>query len=62
MIYEAQIGFSVFNEKFKYSPYPEVSDLIADTLIELSRWALTVFQLMPRRPYPRYNIHDYWDI
>ena len=30
MIYEAQIGFSVFNEVNHYSPYPQVRDLIND--------------------------------
>ena len=61
MIYEAQIGFSVFNEKFKYSPYPEVSDLIAD-LDRVKSMGFNCIQLMPRQPYPSYNIHDYWDI
>ena len=61
MIYEAQVGFSVFNEKYKYSPYPEVSDLIAD-LDRVKAMGFTCIQLMPRQPYPSYNIHDYWDI
>ena len=61
MIYEAQIGFSVFNEVHKYSPYPEVSDLIAD-LDQIAQFGFTCIQLMPKQPYPSYNIHDYWDI
>jgi hypothetical protein len=61
MIYEAQVGFSVFNEKYKYSPYPEVSDLIAD-LDRVKAMGFSCIQLMPRQPYPSYNIHDYWDI
>jgi len=61
MIYEAQVGFSVFNEKYKYSPYPEVSDLIAD-LDRVKSMGFNCIQLMPRQPYPSYNIHDYWDI
>ena len=61
MIYEAQVGFSVFNEKYKYSPYPEVSDLIAD-LDRVKAMGFTCIQLMPRQPYPSYNIHNYWDI
>ena len=61
MIYEAQIGFSVFNEKYHYSPYPEVSDLIAD-LDRVKTMGFSCIQLMPRQPYPSYNIHDYWDI
>lgn len=61
MIYEAQIGFSVFNEVHRYSPYPEVSDLIAD-LDRIAALGFSVLQLMPRQPYPSYNVHDYWDI
>jgi len=61
MIYEAQIGFSVFNEVHKYSPYPQVKDLIAD-LDRIAKFGFTCIQLMPKQPYPSYNIHDYWDI
>lgn len=61
MIYEAQIGFSVFNEINKYSPYPTAADLVAD-LNRISGLGFTCIQLMPKQPYPSYNIHDYWDI
>jgi hypothetical protein len=61
MIYEAQIGFSVFNEVNKYSPYPTAADLVAD-LNRISAFGFTCIQLMPKQPYPSYNIHDYWDI
>jgi Alpha amylase, catalytic domain len=61
LIYEAQIGFSVFNEVHRYSPYPDVDDLIAD-LDRIQRLGFSVIQLMPRQPYPSYNVHDYWDI
>jgi Alpha amylase, catalytic domain len=61
LIFEAQIGFSVFNEVHRYSPYPEVDDLIAD-LDRIQRLGFSVIQLMPRQPYPSYNVHDYWDI
>jgi Alpha amylase, catalytic domain len=61
MIYEAQIGFSVFSEVHRYSPYPEVDDLIAD-LDRIQSLGFSVIQLMPRQPYPSYNVHDYWDI
>jgi glycosidase len=61
MIFEAQIGFSVFEETRHYSPYPEVSDLIAD-LDRIQSMGFSVIQLMPRQPYPSYNVHDYWDI
>jgi glycosidase len=61
MIYEAQIGFSVFNEVNKYSPYPKVRDLIND-LEQIADFGFTCIQLMPKQPYPSYNIHDFWDI
>lgn len=61
MIFEAQIGFSVFEQTNRYSPYPEVTDLIAD-LDRIAGLGFSVVQLMPRQPYPSYNIHDYADI
>jgi glycosidase len=61
MIYEAQIGFSVFNEVHHYSPYPQVRDLIND-LDQINAYGFTCIQLMPKQPYPSYNIHDFWDI
>ena len=61
MMYEAQIGFSVFAGAHRYQPYPEISDLTAD-LDRIASLGFTVIQLMPRQPYPSYNIHDYWDI
>lgn len=66
MIYEAQIGFSVFARPDQdtpnhYSPYPEVNDL-TDDLDRIRSLGFTVIQLMPRQPYPSYNIHDYWDV
>ncbi len=66
MIYEAQIGFSVFagpdqNSPNQYGPYPEVNDLTND-LDRIRRLGFTVIQLMPRQPYPSYNIHDYWNV
>lgn len=61
MIYEAQIGFSVFSEVNKYSPYPEAKDLVND-LDRIAKFGFTCIQLMPKQPYPSYNVHDYWDI
>jgi glycosidase len=60
-IYEAQIGFSVFYPGHRYQPYPEVSNLTAD-LDRIAALGFNVIQLMPRQPYPSYNVHDYWDI
>ena len=61
MIFEAQIGFSVFAKVNHYSPYPEATDLIKD-LDRIADLGFTCIQLMPRQPYPSYNVHDYWDI
>jgi hypothetical protein len=61
LIFEAQLGYSIFGRVNTYGPYPTATDLIND----LDRiWGLgfTCIQLMPRQPYPSYNIHDYWDI
>lgn len=60
-IWEAQIGFSVFYPDHRYQPYPEVSDLTTD-LPRIAALGFNVIQLMPRQPYPSYNVHDYWDI
>ncbi len=61
MIYEAQIGFSVFAQVNKYSPYPEVRNLIQD-LDRIKSLGFSCIQLMPKQPYPSYNVHDYRDI
>ena len=60
-IWEAQIGFSVFYPDHRYQPYPAVADLTAD-LPRIGALGFNVIQLMPRQPYPSYNVHDYWDI
>jgi glycosidase len=61
MIFEAQVGFSVFSEVNHYSPYPQVRDLIND-LNRIFQLGFTCIQLMPKQPYPSYNVHDYADI
>jgi len=61
MIFEAQIGFSVFSEVNQYSPYPQVRNLI-DDLNRISQMGFSCIQLMPKQPYPSYNVHDYADI
>jgi len=61
MIFEAQLGYSIFARVNKYGPYPTASDLIAD-LDRIKAMGFSCIQLMPRQPYPSYNIHDYWDI
>ena len=61
MIFEAQLGYSIFGRVNKYGPYPTATDLIND-LDRIAALGFSCIQLMPRQPYPSYNIHDYWDI
>jgi glycosidase len=60
-IYEAQVGFSVFYPDHRYEPYADIAALTAD-LERIAALGFNVIQLMPRQPYPSYNVHDYWDI
>lgn len=61
MIFEAQLGYSIFGKINTYGPYPTATDLIAD-LDRVKKLGFSCIQLMPRQPYPSYNVHDYWDI
>ena len=61
MIFEAQLGYSIFGKVNTYGPYPTATDLIAD-LDRVKKLGFSCIQLMPRQPYPGYNVHDYWDI
>lgn len=60
-IYEVQIGTSYFWNDNTYSRYLEIRDLIAD-LDRVQKLGFSIIQLMPRQPYPSYNVHDYDDI
>jgi glycosidase len=60
-LYEVQIGYSVFHQGFTYSPYPTVRDLI-DDLDRIHALGFTALQIMPRHPFPSYNVADYDDI
>ena len=61
-IFEAQIGTSVFaGGSWSYSPYPELSDLRRD-LPRIKELGFDTIQLMPRQPFPSYNIIDFDDI
>jgi len=60
-IYEVQIGTSHFWNDNSYSRYKEIRDLIAD-LDRVASLGFSVIQLMPKQPYPSYNVHDYADI
>jgi hypothetical protein len=61
MIFEAQLGYSIFGRVNTYGPYPTATDLIND-LDRVKKLGFSCIQLMPRQPYPSYNVHDYWDI
>ncbi len=60
-IFEVQIGYSVFRGGWEYGPYRTVRDLIAD-LGRIKGLGFDCLQIMPRQPYPSYNVHDYADI
>ncbi len=60
-IFEVQIGFSVFHGGYRYAPYPTVRDLLAD-LGRIRGLGYDCLQIMPRQPYPSYNVHDYADV
>ena len=60
-LYEVQIGTSYFWKNNPYCRYPEIRDLTAD-LDRVQQMGFSVIQLMPRQPYPSYNVHDYADI
>jgi hypothetical protein len=60
-IFEVQIGKSVFHGGYEYAPYPTVKDLLAD-LGRIKGMGYDMIQVMPRQPYPSYNVHDYADI
>ncbi|WP_158861683.1 alpha-amylase family glycosyl hydrolase [Leifsonia sp. AG29] len=61
-IYEAQIGTSIFaGGTWTYSPYPEAHDLFVD-LPRIHALGFDTIQLMPRQPFPSYNVIDYDDI
>ncbi|MCY7411661.1 MAG: hypothetical protein LH471_01255 [Salinibacterium sp.] len=60
-IYEVQIGTSHFWGGHSYTRYAEIAELTRD-LDRVQALGFTVIQLMPRQPYPSYNVHDYADI
>jgi hypothetical protein len=60
-IFEVQIGESVFRGGWGYEPYKTVRELIAD-LGRIKGLGFDCLQIMPRQPYPSYNVHDYKDI
>ena len=60
-IFEVQIGESVFSGGWSYSPYPRAEDLLAD-LERIAGLGFTTLQIMPRQPFPSYNVIDYDDV
>jgi glycosidase len=61
-IFEAQVGFSVFGpDGWTYEPYPTAKALV-DDLRRIRDLGFDTIQLMPRQPYPSYNVHDYADV
>lgn len=60
-LYEVQIGFGVFRGGWTYEPYPTPQHLL-DDLDRIAGLGYNCLQIMPRQPYPSYNVHDYDDI
>ena len=60
-LFEVQIGTSVFWNGFEYSPYPTMRDLY-DDLGRIAGLGFDVIQIMPRQPFPSYNVYDYADV
>lgn len=60
-IFEVQIGTSVFWNGFEYSPYPTMRDLYND-VGRIAGLGFDTIQIMPRQPFPSYNVYDYADI
>ncbi|MFI5693834.1 alpha-amylase family glycosyl hydrolase [Kribbella sp. NPDC051586] len=60
-IYEVHVGRAPFSNGYGYEPYPDLAALRAD-LDRIAGLGFDVLQLMPRHPYPSYNVHGYEDI
>lgn len=60
-LYEVQIGFGVFRDGYIYEPYPTAQDLLND-LDRIAGLGYNCLQIMPRQPYPSYNVHDFDDV
>lgn len=60
-IFEVQIGTSVFWNGYRYSPYPTMRDL-HDDLGRIAGLGFDCIQIMPRQPFPSYNVYDYADV
>jgi glycosidase len=60
-LFEATVGPTPFYDDHEYNPYPTLADLVAD-LDRISKLGFDCVQLMPRQPYPSYNIHTPGDV
>jgi glycosidase len=60
-IFEAHVGYSVFADGWRYQRYATPGELRED-LPRIQDLGFDVIQLMPRHPYPSYNVHDYADL
>jgi glycosidase len=60
-LYEVQVGYGVFAQGYRYGPYPTAADLLAD-IPRIADLGYGGLQIMPRQPYPSYNVHDYADV
>jgi glycosidase len=60
-LYEVMIGSAPFRGGHEYAPYPSLQNLI-DDLDRIADLGFTCLQLMPRHPYPSYNIHQPGDV
>lgn len=61
-IYEVQIGTSLFQGgSWTYQPYADMAALYRD-LERIKSLGFDTIQLMPRQPFPSYNVIDYDDV
>ena len=60
-LFEAQVGPAPFRGGHVNEPYPSIAAITRD-LDRIHGLGFSVIQLMPRQPYPSYNVHDYWDV
>ena len=61
-IFEAQIGTSIFaGGDMEYAPYIDVRALL-DDVSRIHALGFDTLQIMPKQPYPGYNIADLYDI
>jgi Alpha amylase, catalytic domain len=60
-LFEVMVGSAPFYDGYQFAPYPSFGDLI-DDLDRIAELGFECLQLMPRHPYPSYNIHQPGDV